>query len=101
MFDSWQHSPTLHIFDPPRQVEVDLVPTLSWAFLTAGRSPVSLETRAFGVRIERIQPARQLAWIRMSSGIWAGLVVCEVSSTNTKCSLESQFWLPPNCIRVR
>lgn len=100
MFESWQHSPTLHTFDPPRRVEVDLLSTLNWAFLTASRSPVSLETRAFGVRIERVQPGRQLAWIRMSSGAWAGLVVCEVRSSNAKCSLDGQFWLPPNSIRV-
>nr|AEX65068.1 hypothetical protein [Rhodococcus sp. Mel] len=100
MFESWQHSPTLHVFDPPRPVEVALLPTLSWAFMTAGRSPVSLETRAFGLRVERSQPGRQLAWIRANSGSWIGLVICEVESSNSKCSVQSQFWLPPDRIRV-
>ena len=100
MFGQWLHSPTVHVFDPPRSVEIDMLAALGWAFMTAGRDPVSLETRAFGLRVERAQHGLQLAWVRANSGQWIGVVTCEVTSANGKCSAQGQFWLPPACIRV-
>lgn len=60
----------------------DLLAALGWAFTTAGRDPVSLETRAFGLRVDRAQPGRQLAWVEPVQG--AGVVTCEVSLGNER-----------------
>ncbi len=69
MFEGWPDGRTLRVFDPPRPVVVDMVrfdPTSGRPY-SAAPEGVSLRVRASGARIEAAMPARQLAWLQLSS----------------------------------
>lgn len=80
MWESWPDQRTLQLFTPPRPVVVDMVrldPNCGRPY-SAAPEGVSLRVRASGARIEPTMPARQLAWLQLSNGLWRAIGVAVV-----------------------
>lgn len=91
MFEGWPDGRTLRVFDPPRPVVVDMVrfdPTSGRPY-SAAPEGVSLRVRASGARIEAAMPARQLAWLQLSNGLWRGICEMQLRSANRTSSMLS------------
>ncbi len=46
-------------------------------------------------------PARQLAWLQLSNGLWRAICELTVSSANRVSSMTLTLWVPPEAIRVQ
>lgn len=103
MWESWPDQRTLRLFTPPRPVVVDMVrldPNCGRPY-SAAPEGVSLRVRASGARIEPTMPARQLAWLQLSNGLWRAICELTVSSANRVSSMTLTLWVPPEAIRLQ
>lgn len=84
---------TLHQFDPPRPVLVDMNATLPGG---VGRSPIAparkLYVVGWGVRFEPVMPGRQVAWCQQDTATWWAICDVDVSSANRLSNITVQVW---------
>jgi hypothetical protein len=97
MFESWDDSrefPTLFPLDREVRVNVGRI------FPAAGirKDELPLWVKAFGLLLQPVMPARQIAWIRRSDGGWLAAVEMPANSANGRSRLVMQLWLPPEAL---
>lgn len=90
----------MRVFAPPRPVIVDMVQALGWVFPLAGRRPVTLSERAYGLRIDHHQRGEQLAWALSCQGVWIAVVRVDILSTNAAVTAATCLWVPATAITL-
>lgn len=92
----------MRVFDPARPVLVDMgaVDPSCGRPYSAAEGGVSLRVRAFGARIEPMMPARQVAWLQLSNGLWRGICEMRIESANQVSAATIILWVPPDAITV-
>jgi hypothetical protein len=97
MFDSWESSGQFAtLFRVDREVRVDVARVFP---ATATRKDeLPLWVRAGGLQLEATMAARQVAWIRTSTGGWVAYVQMPAASGNGRSRLTMDLWVPADAL---
>ncbi|MGH3956498.1 MAG: hypothetical protein ACRDTI_20930 [Mycobacterium sp.] len=100
MFDDWGESPDGKIL---RRVDRPVVVFTNQVWPLPGSNSVSLappEAKRRGLQIRSMQPGRQVAWVRQSTGEWLACVLADVSTADGQSKVTMQLWLQRHMFRV-
>ncbi|SIM08772.1 Uncharacterised protein [Mycobacteroides abscessus subsp. abscessus] len=94
MFDGWSNPPEIEIF---REVDRAVVVRSHEVFGSgAGAHQLSLAprlAREHGLVVRSMHEGRQVAWVRLSTGIWVGVITLESQTADGLNSVSMNLWL--------
>lgn len=98
MFDSWSDPPGVKIL---QRVDRPVLIYTNQVWISVG-NPVGLappDARKHGLKIASLQPGQQVAWVRLTTGEWLGVIHTDVASADGHSRLSMQLWLQKHQFR--